>query len=489
MNRKKLSVRLLLALTLLVLIVPATMAPAIGQSDKDVAILDPLQGLVQHHAADAPPDTWETLTRPTFVAEGDSIRTDHLGMAELVFFEGNLVEILPNTQVKIAKFDMADDDSPVITIEQSVGDMRTQIDNVLDADSRYEVDTPSAVITVRGTNFWSLSNFLSESNVHVLDGITEIAGVSPEGLLSQPVFGGINQSVFVPSIGQPGTPTTLDPLTLPKYPPSAPLAPATCGNLTCEPGEEQLCALDCQTFPACGNGVCEQNLLESPVTCARDCVPAMRRATDPTAGVVPTATSIPQPCVVRTIRADVPVRVGPGFNRGARDFLRSNTDIPVIGKFTDPEGNLWWKIQPPGFIPAEADRYWVLSDDVDEFGDCAAVPDSAASQIVAPQPPRPTAGPTPTRVPGATAGPTLPPVSIEFYADTYVVYIYLSPKCANIYWDVEGIKEVYFEGDGVTGHDSAQVCPRMDTTYELMVVLVDGSVTYRYVTITVSYSD
>jgi hypothetical protein len=185
---------------------------------------------------------------------------------------------------------------------------------------------------------------------------------------------------------------------------------------------------------------------------------------------------------VRTTRGDVEVRVGPGFNRGVRDFLRPNVDIPVIGKSTDSAGNLWWKIQPPGFIPAEADRYWVLSDVVDELGDCAAVLDAAASQIVAP--PQPTAPPAATPVPGAT----LPPMYISFYADTYVVFVAKSPKCATIYWDVEGIKEVYFQNDGVTGHGSEVVCPTVETTYQLRVILVDGSTTYRYLTITVDYS-
>ncbi len=478
--------RLLIFLTLWILLTPANMQIVSGQAGA-VAALDPLQGVVQHRAADAPENAWQTLTRLQIVSEGDWIRTDHLGKAELVFFEGNLITILPNTQIQIAKFSLVDADSPDLVIEQPIGDVRHQIGRILDSDSRYEVDTPSAVIAVRGTDFWSSSTWLSETSVNVSQGITEIKGVGPDGTIGASSFITQDQSLYVRPDGQAGMPGVF---TQPQEPPSAPLAPATCGDTMCDPGEEQVCAVDCQAFPTCGNGICELQALEGPVTCALDCVPAMRGVTQPdttdTTQVVPTVTPRPtpsQPCTVRATRSDIEVRVGPGFNRGVRDYLKANVDIPVVGKATDSEGNLWWKIQPPGYIPAEADRYWVRADDVQESGNCDAVLDTAASPIVAPPPPRqPTQGPNPTVGPG----PTLPPMFISFYADKYVVDTSMS-ECAIISWDVEGIREVYFQGSGVVGHSSQTVCPSVTTTYELRVVLVDGSTTYRYVTITAIY--
>jgi hypothetical protein len=496
MNVPKVPGRLFVLLTLLTLLFPASAQIVSGQPGT-VAALDPLQGLVQYRAATAPENAWQTLTRVQLVSEGDWVRTDNLGKAELAFFEGNVTTVLPNTQIKIAKFSFVDADSPDLTIEQSVGDMRHQITRVLDANSRYEVHTPSAIIAVRGTDFWSSATWLSETTVNLLQGITEIKGVDPDGVVGPSTFIAQNQSLYVRPDGQAGMPGAFTPL---PEPPLAPLAPATCGNGICDPGEEQICAVDCQSFPTCGNGICELDALEGPVTCAVDCVPEIRLPTVPGAAAqpppaLPTVQQPPptvapppppsQPCTIRTTRGNIEVRVGPGFNRGVRDYLKPNTDIPVVGKSTDPDGYLWWKIQPPGYIPAEIDRYWVLADEVDESGDCNAVPDAAASQLIVPRPtqqPTSTVGPQPT-IDYHTPQPTPSEYYIMFYAsDYYIDY----PDCVTIYWDVEGIREVYYEGRGVVGHSSATECPYDTTTYELRVLRLDGTTTYRYVTISVS---
>ncbi|CAG0944323.1 hypothetical protein ANRL1_01682 [Anaerolineae bacterium] len=48
-------------------------------------------------------------------------------------------------------------------------------------------------------------------------------------------------------------------------------------------------------------------------------------------------------------------------------------------------------------------------------------------------------------------------------------------QCSTLRWDVEGVREIYFEGVGVTGHEQQQECPTQTTTYTLGVVFQDGS--------------
>ncbi len=48
-------------------------------------------------------------------------------------------------------------------------------------------------------------------------------------------------------------------------------------------------------------------------------------------------------------------------------------------------------------------------------------------------------------------------------------------QCSTLRWDVEGAREVYFEGVGVTGHEQQQECPTQTTNYTLTVVFQDGS--------------
>jgi hypothetical protein len=47
--------------------------------------------------------------------------------------------------------------------------------------------------------------------------------------------------------------------------------------------------------------------------------------------------------------------------------------------------------------------------------------------------------------------------------------------CTFVRWDVDNIQSVYFEGQPVIGHDAREVCPTQETTYTLLVVLLDGS--------------
>ena len=81
------------------------------------------------------------------------------------------------------------------------------------------------------------------------------------------------------------------------------------------------------------------------------------------------------------------------------------------------------------------------------------------------------------------ATPTTPPETISFYADKYTIK---PGECAVIRWDVEGIKEVYFNGDGVTGHDARMACLAVTSTFTLRVIRVDNTEITQSLTIVVS---
>jgi len=57
--------------------------------------------------------------------------------------------------------------------------------------------------------------------------------------------------------------------------------------------------------------------------------------------------------------------------------------------------------------------------------------------------------------------------------------------CATVAWAVDNVTAVYFQGQGVTGHESRQVCPIVSTTYTLNVILLDGTSSQRQVTVAV----
>ena len=96
------------------------------------------------------------------------------------------------------------------------------------------------------------------------------------------------------------------------------------------------------------------------------------------------------PCTILTDRADVPVRVGPGENRGVRLFLPAGEPIPVIGQVTI-DGAGWWQIDLAG-----VEQAWVAQADVEAAGDCASVPDADAPPMIPGQAPAEAIGNEPT---------------------------------------------------------------------------------------------
>ncbi|MBI5958174.1 MAG: FecR domain-containing protein [Chloroflexi bacterium] len=466
----KLGVMLVLLTLLLIGVFPAS------SQDNPVATLDPVQGLVQHLVAGAPNNQWITINRAIPVVEGDSIRTDSAGLAYLTFFEGVETEILPNTVLKVGQFqvdELAVDPTFQITLEVSAGAMHHQVNQVVNAQSHYEVYTPAAAITVRGTNFWNKTNSLSEAAVFSEQGTVEVFGIDLNGQLGPSALIPDKLSLEVTGQGQLGILEPFD--SLPSYPALAPLAPMTCGNAVCEAGEETVCAIDCQVFPNCGDRICTAEEGENPVTCAVDCVPAFRGQPDlpgsqqTTLPVVPT-----EPCRVIATNAFVQIRVGPGFNRGILDYLDANQPFDVLGQAPGNDGSLWWQLLVPNVAQA-----WVNQVDVTATGDCARVGEADAPPIIFAQP---TAAPVATTAPGMTPVPTSATLMISFVADRYTIP---QGECAVLSWDVEGIKEVYYQGKGVIGHDQRTECPRSDTTYTLMVVTMDDKTVYRTIDIIV----
>jgi len=80
-----------------------------------------------------------------------------------------------------------------------------------------------------------------------------------------------------------------------------------------------------------------------------------------------------------------------------------------------------------------------------------------------------------TAVPQVTAQPTntIPPTAINpnLRADSTQVK---QGECTTIRWDVTNVSQTFFQGQPVTSN-SQQVCPRVDTTYTLLLTYQDGT--------------
>lgn len=110
------------------------------------------------------------------------------------------------------------------------------------------------------------------------------------------------------------------------------------------------------------------------------------------------------PCLIRTNRADVRARVGPGVDRAAFAFLTAGVEYPVIGFAYDAAGNRWWQLDRAAIPGGEAAlSLWVLDSEVEEIGDCDNVPQGDVPPVVPIEPEVPPG--EPGRPPGGGWGP------------------------------------------------------------------------------------
>jgi heat shock protein HslJ len=126
-----------------------------------------------------------------------------------------------------------------------------------------------------------------------------------------------------------------------------------------------------------------------------------------------------------------------------------------------------------------------------DHGGPVAPPTQPPVQPTATLPPKPTQ-PQPTQPPPPTATPLpspTPGAQISFWADSTQL---AQGECTNLNWRVENVDSVWvypkgerYEDYPVTGHGKQRVCPDETTTYMMRVLLTDGSVQTREVTILV----
>lgn len=202
----------------------------------------------------------------------------------------------------------------------------------------------------------------------------------------------------------------------------------------------------------------------------------------------PTSTSTAQPPTPTpntepqlTTIADLNVRSGPGTDYDLLGLLPSGTATEIVGR---DETRQWWQIR---FDPSPTGLGWVAADP--SFSKVVNV----ESVPVAQAPPTPTAPPTstPTATPEPSATPTPVPTSaaptntpIPSATATLVgpqVQFVVSDDsiqggdCVRVSWAVTGVREVYYQGEGVAGIGDRQECPAETTTYRLRIVAQDGA--------------
>ncbi len=205
----------------------------------------------------------------------------------------------------------------------------------------------------------------------------------------------------------------------------------------------------------------------------------------------PTATVPTAPML--TALTDLNVRIGPGTFYDLIGLLPAGGVAEISGR---DDTRQWWQIKtelgPEG-------RAWVIADP--QFSKTV----NTANVPVVPAPPTPTG--TPTDTPTATASPSSTPTATGTSTPappTHTPTITPSPTpseqvqfvieptkiesgdCVQVGWNVTGVKEVYYQGQGVAGQELRTECPVQTTTYTLRVVKLDNSDEQKQITVEVT---
>jgi VCBS repeat-containing protein len=96
-------------------------------------------------------DTWTEGEVGMSLEDGDVVKTGDDSSAEITFFDGSSIELQPSTEVEIASLDIADSGYTTISLEQTIGATISRVVNIIDPQSRYEVETATGAAAVRGS--------------------------------------------------------------------------------------------------------------------------------------------------------------------------------------------------------------------------------------------------------------------------------------------------------------------------------------------------
>ena len=128
----------------------------------------------------------EERTRPAKMGDelyvGDIIRTKSRSRAQAAFIDGSKINIAQKSRIEIKSFSLDESKKKRSSVLRSFrGMLRALIPTAFLGDnSRFEIETPTAVAAVRGTDFFSIIKELSlESEVLVIKGKVAVRNIDP----------------------------------------------------------------------------------------------------------------------------------------------------------------------------------------------------------------------------------------------------------------------------------------------------------------------
>jgi hypothetical protein len=145
------------------------------------------------------------------VVQGDIISAGKEGRAKIVMADKNVLNISPETQIKIEKYENDGKDKKNVELNVLYGKVRASVEQKYDGEkSKFNIKTPSAVAGVRGTDFLTGYNPATKAmSVITFAGSVAVGAAGPGGAIVNPVFVNPGQMTEAKAGGAPSKPQAM----------------------------------------------------------------------------------------------------------------------------------------------------------------------------------------------------------------------------------------------------------------------------------------
>ncbi|NIN67421.1 MAG: hypothetical protein GTO63_22510 [Anaerolineae bacterium] len=128
---------------------------------------------------------WRPTEAGDVLQAGDGIRTGRFSSVTLAFFDGTTTRLAADTEVTLVELNCRRDGAAkTVVLHQWSGRTHNWVQKFLDAASRFEIDTPTAVATVHGTEFTVNVASDNSTEVVVVEGLVSVETEETTVLLS-----------------------------------------------------------------------------------------------------------------------------------------------------------------------------------------------------------------------------------------------------------------------------------------------------------------
>lgn len=146
-------------------------------------------------------DLWMTAEDGMDLYESDSVRTGNNSTATIILFKSGIVRLDSNTIVTIKEL-VKNEDVRSVTIQQDAGRTWNSVVQVCGIDN-YDVETPTAVASVRGTTFDIDVGDEGTTVVKVIKGIVNVTHIKYGEIYSVQLHENYSVTVYSDSMGKP----------------------------------------------------------------------------------------------------------------------------------------------------------------------------------------------------------------------------------------------------------------------------------------------